>query len=179
MRLITIDKIATDFPCSIIGGIHCGHWYWLLTLSNCRSELQFFISRRRATGKSAGSSAIHSQEIRAKNTCKNVLVDLKSCVGIFCCIILSPQRLHCKFPHHSTYSDWLNWNFIHLLQIAEVSLSCKISPATLEPQILDVATEYCLVKSVPAILAVSSCLPSWWTKVMYYQKTDRKYDEYT
>jgi hypothetical protein len=42
-------------------------------------------------------------------TCKNVLIDLESCVGMFCCIILSPKRLHGKLPCHYTYSDWLIW----------------------------------------------------------------------
>ena len=43
------------------------------------------------------------------STCKNVLVDLESCVGMFCWIILSPKRLQGKFLRHYTYSDWLNW----------------------------------------------------------------------
>jgi hypothetical protein len=41
--------------------------------------------------------------------CKNVLVDLESCVGMFCCLILSRTRLQGALPCHYTYSDWLNW----------------------------------------------------------------------
>ena len=43
------------------------------------------------------------------STCKNVLVDLESCVGMCRWIILCPKRLQGKFPHHYTYSNWLNW----------------------------------------------------------------------
>ena len=40
---------------------------------------------------------------------QNVLVDLESCVVMFCCLTLSPTRLQGTLPHHYTYSDWLKW----------------------------------------------------------------------
>ncbi len=67
---------------------------------------------------------------------QNVLVDLESCVGMFCCLTLSPKRPQGTLPLHYTYSDWLNC-VLTCSRWAEVFRSCKITPATLEPHVLD------------------------------------------
>ena len=66
---------------------------------------------------------------------QNVLVELESCVGMFCCSALSAKRLQGTLPCHYryTYSDWL-----------------KNMPATLEPHVL----MYC----IPAG-KISTCTP--------------------
>ena len=88
--------------------------------------------------------------------CKNVLVYLESCVGMFCWIILSPKRLQGKFLRHYIYSDWFNWIY---------------SPASdsLKYPSLVKSRQSSLVKSVPVLPVVHPVLHhAWWTNIMYY-----------